>query len=195
MIAALLPLIPLLVPLIPKIADLFDGDDREDVAQQVATVITDVAGSVDPTVVAAALSDPTRAGTLATEIAIIAANRARVEEEARTARMLAELKDVADARASTVALAAAGSSIAWAAPVMSIVITAGFFAVVAAVMMVERVWDERTATLLNALLGAMTISFGQVCNYWLGSSRGSAAKDERAAAVAAAPAVRSILRR
>jgi hypothetical protein len=202
MLAALLPLIPLLAQVIPQIAEWIGGDDAEDVARQVTGVVSAVAGGTDQAVVAAAMADPSQRAALTEQLARIAAERARVEEEGRTARIVAQLKDVADARAQTAALAHAGSPIAWAAPVMSIVISGGFFACVAMVFFVERHWDERTATILNTLLGAMTISFGQVCNYWLGSSRGSAAKDERAAetsiaaaAAQAVPAIRSVLRR
>lgn len=190
MIAALLPLIPLLAPLVPRIAEWIGGDDAEDVARQVTGVVTAIAGSTDPAAVAAVISDPQRGPQLAADLARIAAERAKAEEDARTARIVAALADTADARRQTVTLAQAGSRIAWAAPIMSLVILGGFFACLAMMFLIERTWDERTAALLNALFGALTISFGQVCNYWLGSSRGSAAKDERqAAAVEAAPAI------
>jgi hypothetical protein len=204
MAVPLLALIPLLAPLVPRIAEWIAGDDAGEVAAQVTSAVTAVAGSTDPATVAAVIADPSRAGDLAERLARIGAERERVLEEQRTARMAAALADVAGARQQTVALAQAGSRIAWAAPVMSVVIATGFFGCVAMVFLVERVWDERTVTVLNTLLGAMTIAFGQVCNYWLGSSRGSAAKEEAraaestivAAAVQAAPtAVRSILRR
>ena len=203
MLAALLPLIPLLAQVVPQIASWIGGDDAEDVARQVTGVVTAVAGGTNEAALAAVMADPSQRAALTEQLARIAAERERIAEEARTARLVAHLKDVSDARSHTVALAAAGSRIAWAAPVMSVVITSGFFACVAMVFVIERHWDERTATILNTLLGAMTISFGQVCNYWLGSSRGSAAKDERAAesaglmsaAAQAAPAVRSLLRR
>lgn len=204
MAAPLLALIPLLAPLVPRIAEWLGGDDAGEVAAQVTSAVTAVAGTTDPATVAAVIADPARAGEIAERIARIGAERERVLEEQRTARIAAALADVAGARQQTVQLAQAGSRIAWAAPVMSVVIALGFFGSVAMVFLVERAWDERTVTVLNTLLGAMTISFGQVCNYWLGSSRGSAAKEEVraaessvvAAAVQAAPdAVRSILRR
>lgn len=203
MLAAAAALIPILAPLIPQIASWLGGDDAEDVARQVTAAVSSVAGSTDPAVVAATIADPQRGGQLAAELARIAAERARAEREAQIAEITARLADTADARRQTVTLAQAGSRIAWAAPVMSLVILAGFFACLGMMFLIERTWDERTAALLNVLFGALTISFGQVCNYWLGSSRGSAAKDERqavpmvqglAAAVEAAPQPRAFAR-
>lgn len=88
-------------------------------------------------------------------------------------REAAGMADTGSARQQTVALAQAGSGIAWAAPVISTVIVSGFFGCVALLFVVERTWDERTANLLNVLFGALIPGFAQVCNYWLGSSAGS----------------------
>lgn len=94
-------------------------------------------------------------------------------ERIDAARETAALQDTQGARQQTVSLAETGSSIAWAAPVISTVIVAGFFGCVALLFVLERNWDERTANLLNVLFGALIPGFSQVCNYWLGSSAGS----------------------
>lgn len=94
---------------------------------------------------------------------------ARIEAEQEKAA----LEDVQSARGQTVSLAQADSRIAWAPVVISSIITAGFFVCVVLLFIIEKVWDERQANLLNVLFGALVLGFGQVCNYWLGSSAGS----------------------
>lgn len=94
-------------------------------------------------------------------------------EKIDASREQAGLVDTQSARQQTVDLAKAESKIAWAAPVISTVIVSGFFACVILMVFVQREWDERTANLLNVLFGSLIIGFGQVCNYWLGSSAGS----------------------
>lgn len=94
-------------------------------------------------------------------------------ERIDAARETAALQDAQNARQQTVSLAETGSSIAWAAPVISTVIVSGFFGCVVLLFALERSWDERTANLLNVLFGALIPGFAQVCNYWLGSSAGS----------------------
>ena len=203
----LLALIPLLAPLVPKIAEWIGGDESGDVAAQVTNAVASVAGTLDPTTVAAVIADPSKAGQIATEIARIGAERERVIQEQITARIVAAMQDTASARSQTVDLAKAGSLISWSAPVVSIMVLVMFSAAFTMVMLLDRSYDERTTTIVNTLMGAMTLAFGQVVNYWLGSSRGSAAKEEArasetsiAASVAqaaadTAPVVRSILRR
>lgn len=85
----------------------------------------------------------------------------------------AALADMQNARQQTVALAQAGSGISWAPVVISTIITVGFFVCVLLLFVVNKEWDERQANLLNTLFGGLLLGFGQVCNYWLGSSAGS----------------------
>lgn len=108
-------------------------------------------------------------------VALKAAEQALEVEMARIdqAREAVALADTQNARQQTVELARENTSIAWAAPVISTVIVTGFFACIALLFFVERVWDERQANLLNVLFGALIPGFVQVCNYWLGSSAGS----------------------
>jgi hypothetical protein len=88
-------------------------------------------------------------------------------------REQAGMADTASARQQTVSLAETGSAIAWGAPVVSTLIVVGFFTAVYLLFVIDRVWDERAFNLLNVLFGALTVSFTQVANYWLGSSAGS----------------------
>lgn len=182
-IAALL--VPLLAPYVPGIVGWLGGDDAEEAAAKVVGIAQSVTGgATDPTSLAAALSDPVAASQVALKLAEVSAQREAVRDQEITDRLKAAMADTADARQQTVALAAANSPIAWAPVVVSVVIVAGFFACLVLLFIMPQAWDERTAGLVNMLFGALTLSFGQVCNYWLGSSRGSAAKDERAAQTA-----------
>ncbi|WP_424140864.1 hypothetical protein [Roseomonas chloroacetimidivorans] len=156
------PLVAIGASLLPSLIDLIAGDKAGKVAGAVADTVRQVAGTDDPVGAAAALADPAKAAEL----------RVRLAEIALQTRQ-AELADIANARAQTVSLAQTGSGIAWAAPVISVVIVAGFFGCVAMLFMVQRTWDERTANLLNVLFGALIPGFAQVANYWLGSSAGS----------------------
>jgi len=85
----------------------------------------------------------------------------------------AYIADTDAARRQTVALAQADSRIAWAPVIISAIITIGFFVCIVLLFAINRDWTERQAALLNVLFGALVIGFGQVCNYWLGSSAGS----------------------
>jgi len=123
--------------------------------------------------VAAALAS----GTLTGE-QIKALKQAEMEMQVELARIdqatdAAYLADTDSARKQTVALAQAGSGIAWAPVVISAIITVGFFICIYMLFVFERDWTERQAGLLNTLFGALILGFGQVCNYWLGSSAGS----------------------
>lgn len=123
--------------------------------------------------VAAALAS----GSLSGE-QIMALKQAEIEMQVEMARIgqaseAAHLADTDSARRQTVDLAKSESPLAWGAAIVSTLIVGGFFTSVYLLFLVERTWDERTANLLNVLFGALTVSFTQVANYWLGSSAGS----------------------
>ena len=111
--------------------------------------------------------------------------RIKLEQiEAETERRQAELNDMANARSQTIQLAQAGSSIAWGAPVISLVTTVGFFGVLALLFITSSEMSERTFALVNILLGVLAGQFAQVGNYWLGSSDGSRRNGDAMRAVA-----------
>lgn len=182
MIAAILPLIPLLAPLVPTIASWLGGDDAEDVARQVTSVVTSVAGSTDPAVVAATLQDPARGAEIALGLARIAAEREKAREEAVTARIAATLADVAHARDTTVRLAQARNPIAWLSPVVcGVIFTLFAFVVIAEVFGYGGSMNEATRRLLDYLAIA-------AASYSIGSSAGSATKEQRQGALVQAVA-------
>jgi hypothetical protein len=94
------------------------------------------------------------------------------------------LADGKDARSSMVTLAKAHSSIAWGAPVVSVVVTAGFFVILAMLIFHSRLVDGEAgamaAQVVNISLGTLGTGFATVINFWLGSSQGSRSKDTAA---------------
>ncbi|EHL99401.1 hypothetical protein HMPREF9946_03163 [Acetobacteraceae bacterium AT-5844] len=181
------PLIPVALSLLPSLAKWIGGDGAGEVATRAADVVRTVTGADNPADAALAVSDPAKAAELRVALA-------KIEREAEAAERAAFLADLASARQQTVALAQAGSGIAWAPAIISTVIVVGFFVCTLVMLFVERTWDERTAGLLNTLYGALILGFGQVSNYWLGSSSGSkrsgdAVREIATARPAAAPVV------
>ena len=71
---------------------------------------------------------------------------------------------------------------AWGAPVVSVVVLVTFGTVVSLVLL--RAIPAGSETVLNVLLGTLAAMATNVVGYWVGSSAGSARKDERLAEVA-----------
>jgi hypothetical protein len=182
MLAALLPLVPLLAQVVPQIASWLGGEDAEVVASQIASAVAAVAGGTDEAAVAAAMADPAQRAALIERLARIAAEREKAREEAITARLVAGLADIAHARETTLRLAQARSPLAWLAPATCGLIFGLFaFVVVAEVFGYGAGMSEATRRLLDYLAIA-------AAGYAIGSSAGSAAKDQRQAAGMAAAA-------
>jgi hypothetical protein len=115
--------------------------------------------------------------------------------EAETKSQQAYLADLANARGTTVQLAQAGSKIAWGAPVVSVIISLGFFTVMFMLFFVKAEMPQSVFQLLSILFGVLATMFSQVGNYWLGSSEGSrrnadAVREVARSAVAPAPAAK-----
>lgn len=106
------------------------------------------------------------------------AEMVKAQEEGRTERFKAGTQDNADARDLQVELVRTGSPIQWAPTLVSVIILAGYFAVL--YILFTRPFaklDDNFKDILIFMLGSLQIGVGQVINYWLGSSAGSAAKD------------------
>jgi len=147
---------------------------------QVAGKVLAEALGVPPT--PAAVAAAVQTGDPATVQAALTEAEAKMNAEVD--KFKASLEDVQDARATTVKLDAAKSNIAWGAPVISVVIVVGFFSVMSLLFVIRTDFAPSTVTLLNVLFGALIPAFGQVCNYWLGSSAGSNNKSEQIAQMA-----------
>ena len=170
-LALLTPLISVLLGYIPDIGRLLAGETGEEVGK----VIERAAGSLDPSHVAAALEDPSKASAI---IAGIEEIRAKVE----IARIEAAVKNVTHARDTTVALAQVKHPSAYLAPAACALIFGLFtFVVVAEVFGHAKEISEATRRLLDYLAIA-------AASYSIGSSAGSAAKDMFSRATASAAA-------
>lgn len=109
-----------------------------------------------------------------------AATVRKIEAEQAPDMLKAYLADVQDARQQTVKLVESGSSIAWGAPVISVLIVVGFLGLVAGLLF-KSVPDSQVVLVL---FGALSQAFGTVTAYWLGSSAGSARAGDAIRAIA-----------
>lgn len=179
----LLALLPMLLSLAPEIVKLLAGDKAGTAAAAVAGAVRTITGTEDPAAAAAALAaDPAKAADLRVALAKIAADAEAAQRQADLDEMRAAMADVADARKATVTLAASGSKIAWGAPVVSVVVVVGFFAAFGAMMFAPSPADPGKAAMLNILVGSLASGWTAVIGFWIGSSAGSAAKNETIAA-------------
>lgn len=85
----------------------------------------------------------------------------------------AYLADMQSARQQTIELAKAGSAIAWGAPLISALVVGGYFVCIFLLFARGSDMAPNLFQLVNVMFGGLSIAFGQVCNYWLGSSAGS----------------------
>ena len=192
----MLPLIPLAIQIAPAIAKWLFGGDGEKIAQQVATVVTQATGVADPHTPAGAAAveavlqaTPELAMQLQVQLARIAAEReaeaGRAAEAARKVELealLAQIADTDSARRQTISLAQAGSKIAYGAPVVSALVLVTFAVVMA--LALTRSLPAGSETILSLLLGSLAAMATSVVSYWVGSSAGSARKDDHLAKLA-----------
>jgi len=191
----MLAILPLIMSIAPEIARWIGGTQAGNVTAAVASAVKAVTGTDDPQAAAAALAaDSGKAAELRVQLAKIAADaeaaqrQADLEEikaelAADAARRQAELEtfrasiaDTQSARGQTIELAKAGSSLAWGAPVISLVIVAAFGLMLFILLGTKGIPTENL-TIANVLLGTLAAMATQVANYWLGSSSGSKSKD------------------
>lgn len=192
----MLALIPLAIQIAPTIAKWLFGSDSATVVQQVANVVTQVTGVAAPhtddgmaAVEAVLQGKPELALQIQVQLAKIAADREmetdRTAEAARKAELeslLAQIADTNSARRQTIALAEAGSKIAYGAPVVSALVLITFAIVMT--LAFSRSLPPGSETILNMLLGSLAAMATSVVSYWVGSSAGSARKDAHIAQLA-----------
>lgn len=159
------------------------GVDSKPALQAAAAAITGQAG--EDAQATALANDPAAAEQFRLQ-ALQIADAARKRRDDMQLQMLqtvvaqqqAQLADVANARQQTVQLAQSGSKLAWAAPVISVVVAVGFFLAIVMLATVHGEVDPGRAAMINILVGALAAGFTSVTSYWLGSSAGSARKTE-----------------
>ena len=169
----------LALDLAPELGQWLFGPGSANTVKAVQTAVQTVTGSADGGDQIQALTDPDLARTLRIQLASIAAARAAAAAKAAQDQLVAQLADVANARATTVQLAQAGSPMAWGAAIVSVVVLTTFAG--AMLMTLLRAIPENAEPVLNVLLGSLTAMATSVVSYWVGSSVGSARKDARIA--------------
>ena len=173
-------LIPLALTMAPEIAKWLFGATAEKTTAAVTQAVQAVTGTADADVATALLQkDPAVAAQLRVQLAQIAADQDKASWTANLEQAAAVFKDTADARAQTVALATQKSAIAWAAPSISAIVLLTFGFVMALVLL--RGMPTGSETAANLMLGTLAAMASSVVSYWVGSSAGSARKDDRLA--------------
>lgn len=163
--------------LAPELGRWLFGSNAAPVTAAVQAALVATTGATDPDAQSAALQDPATASALRIQLAQIAAQQASTSEAAIHQAIASQLADVANARATTVQLVGNGSAMAWGAPVVSLVVLITFGAVMSLVLF--RAIPAGSETVLNVLLGTLGAMATSVVSYWVGSSVGSARKDDR----------------
>jgi len=65
----------------------------------------------------------------------------------------------------------------WGRVLVSVIVVAGFIGILVLVL-TTKLQGTATSEVLLVMLGALAAAFGQVVSFWVGSSAGSAAKDQ-----------------
>ncbi len=173
----MLPLIPLALSIAPELARWLFGDKAEATTAAVSAAITQITGTPDQAAAQAVLArDPQVAANLRVELARIAADAEAASQQATLGTLQAGLKDVADARGQTIALAQARSASQYAPAAVSLVVLSTFGLVMWAAL--TRSLPDGSETVLNMLLGTLAAMATSVVSYWVGSSAGSATKTQ-----------------
>ena len=99
------------------------------------------------------------------------------KREAQLEQIRAEIEDTKGARSTFAQLALANSPMAWGAPVVSVLVTVGFFGILLILVLRGMAQGEQVAQIINITVGALAAAFATVVSFWLGSSQGSRQKD------------------
>jgi FlaG/FlaF family flagellin (archaellin) len=170
-------LIPLAISLAPEIAKWLFGARGEQTAAAVAQVVQSVTGTTDDAVAQQVIArDPAAAASLRLQLAQLAAQQEQAARQAELDELTGRLRDVQDARAQTVSLARTGSAVQWAPAIVSFVVLATFGIVMWAAL--SHALPAGSETILNMLLGTLAAMATSVVGYWVGSSAGSAQKND-----------------
>lgn len=174
----------------PALIDYLAGPRAGTVAQKVADAAQEIFSTSDSSAIEAAIAqDPKLAATFRTRVLEIAADERKAELAAEDARrkhemdMLATVAaDITNARAQMLALSARGSILSWGAAIVSVVISAGYFLILYQIVSSSDPLDREAKMLM---IGGLVTAFAAVVAYWVGSSMGSASKNEQVERMAA----------
>jgi hypothetical protein len=174
------PLLGLALGLAPELARYLFGRTGEVVATQATEMVRTITGTDDPDTAKAALQDTGKALELRVRLAEIAAAHEATRRQAELEETRAYLASQQGAREQTVSLARERSPMAWGAAVVTMLLSLLFAAAMLATWLGFPPLDAGMAETVKTL-------FIAACSYWIGSSRGSAVKDERSAAAPPKP--------
>jgi len=188
----MLPLIGLAATFVPEIIRLIAGDKAGTVATTVTDAVAQIAGTADPVVAKQKLdSDPAALAALQQRLAEIAleatkAQNAELDQQRQDelARLKASVEGTAGARSTLLGLVSANSPIAYGSPIVSAIVTIGFFVIL--IYLIgngAKTQDPSTFSIINIAIGVLGTAFATVVNFWLGSSSGSRSKDEQVIAM------------
>jgi hypothetical protein len=173
-------LIPIALALAPEIGRWLFDDEAEKTTAAVSQAVEAVAGTADADTAAVVLQkSPAATAQLRLQLAQIAADRETASRSRDLEKLTATLRDVTDSRVETMALSGQKPVVAWSAPVISAVVLLTFGGVMAIVLLFGMPTGSETAA--NMLLGTLAAMATSVVSYWVGSSAGSARKDDRLA--------------
>lgn len=180
-------LIPLALTIAPEIARWLFGTTADKTTAAITQAVQAVTGTVDPDAATAVLQrDPAAAAQLRLQLAQLAADQEGAARTADLATLAATLRDTPDARTQETTLASQRSAVVWSAPIVSGLVLLTF----GSVMLLVLVYGipAGTDTVANMLLGTLAAMATSVVSYWVGSSAGSARKEEQLAQTARAAA-------
>ncbi|WP_431281837.1 glycoside hydrolase family 108 protein [Humitalea sp. 24SJ18S-53] len=180
-----LPLLALAASILPEIVRVLAGDRAGAAAASVTEAVRVATGTDDPELAKQKLdADPAAVTALRVQLAQIAIDGERLRFEAEEKRRQAEidelnkrLADVQSARSTMTSLADKGSAMAWGAPIISLVVTIGFFWTFYIVRQTDLSVNQSARDLMNIIVGSLVAAFTAVVNFWIGSSQGSRDKD------------------
>jgi peptidoglycan hydrolase-like protein with peptidoglycan-binding domain len=193
------PLIAIAASVLPEIIKAIAGDKAGSVATEISKAVTEVTKTTDPQEAKDKLTaNPAAVTELQVKLAQIAVDteekrqaaqlallKEQHDEEERKrnailAQLRANLEDTQGARNSFSALALANNPMAWGAPIVSVIVTLGFFGILSVLILNGiKVGDghDQVAQIINITVGALAAAFATVVSFWLGSSQGSRVKD------------------
>jgi threonine synthase len=87
--------------------------------------------------------------------------------------------------AAALGVVQAGSNLAWGGPVVDVVVTVGFFGLLALLFFVKNEMPQSVFQLLSVMLGVLATAFSSIVQYWRGSSESSRQNGEAIRQVAA----------
>ncbi|MFD2181129.1 peptidoglycan-binding protein [Rhodoplanes azumiensis] len=196
---AMNPFLVIAARVLPDIAKALVGDKAGAVTSAITKAVTETTQTrtaeeareklaVDPaayTALQIKLAEIAAAQDEARQKAQFAMLQARLEADTEKRRselqaLQLERESTSEARATLRAIAGQGGVIAWTAPILSYVVTLGFFAVLVLLVvkgLPKLQASNETLQVVNIVIGALTAAFATVINFWLGSSQGSRLKD------------------